>query len=331
MSAPTQTEGGALAYRMHRPRRTLSFAVIICAYTERRWDDLVSAVASVELQSLRAAEIVLVIDHAPSLLERARSEFPHIHVLANEESKGLSGARNTGVKATRSDIVTFLDDDAVADNRWLETLASAYDDALVLGVGGTVEPNWTGERPMWFPEEFDWVVGCSYLGQPRQKSLVRNLIGCNMSFRREVLTEIGGFRRELGRVDAVPNGCEETELCIRATQRYPFGRIVLEPAALVHHRVTSERATWRYFQSRCRAEGRSKAILCGAVGDSSGLSSERTYTTKVLPIGVLRSLLGRQAKGRRQRALAIIAGFALVTSGYVQGRLAARGDAGQDG
>ena len=331
MNAATPNEGRALTTAARRNRPFPTFAVIICAYTEQRWDDLVRAVASVDSQTFRASEVILVIDHAPTLLERARAQFPHVRVIANEEGKGLSGARNTGVHAATSEVVAFLDDDAVADQRWLEALGAAYGDALVVGVGGSVLANWDGARPAWFPEEFDWVVGCSYRGQPRQTSVVRNVIGCNMSFRREVLTEIGGFRRELGRVDAVPNGCEETELCIRARQRYPYGRIVLEPAALVRHRVTAERATWRYFRSRCRAEGRSKAILCGVVGDASGLSSERSYTAKVLPIGVVRSLFSPRAKGRRPQALAIVGGFVLVASGYVQGRLAAKAGTDLDG
>ncbi len=296
-------------------------AVVICCYTERRWDDLVAAVASVRAQTYSPAEVVIVVDYAPALLTRAGAAFRDVRVVANEDTKGLSGARNTGVGATVSEVVAFLDDDAVADSHWLEALASAYADPFVVAVGGTVQANWDGGRPAWFPKEFDWVVGCSYRGQPLRTSVVRNVIGCNMSFRREVLDEVGGFRRDLGRVDARPFGCEETEMCIRASQRYPFGKIVLEPDALVRHRVPSDRATWRYFRSRCVAEGRSKAILSGVVGESAALASERRYSTRVLPSGVLRSLFSGRTGGGRSQAAAIVCGFFLVASGYAHGRL----------
>jgi len=36
--------------------------------------------------------------------------------------------------------------------------------------------------PIWFPEELDWIVGCSYEGLPKRRTYVRNPIGCNMSF-----------------------------------------------------------------------------------------------------------------------------------------------------
>ena len=303
-----------------RIRPCPTVAVVICAYTEQRWDDLVASVASVRAQTLSPAELVVVIDHSPALLARARAEFADARVVANLETKGLSGARNTGILGTDADVVAFIDDDAVADPRWLEHLVSAYRDPLVLGVGGSAEPRWDERRPAWFPDEFDWVIGCSYRGQPQRTSIVRNVIGCNMSFRREVFDEIGGFRHELGRVGAVPTGCEETELCIRASQYFPSGRIILEPAAVVVHRVRRERATWQYFCSRCQAEGRSKAALCDLVGGGAGLSSERRYATRVLPAGVIRGLFGRRADGGREQALAILGGFVFVASGYAKGR-----------
>ena len=53
------------------PRAT----VVICVYTEKRWDDIVAAVGSVAAQDVRAAEVLVVVDHNPALLERARAEF----------------------------------------------------------------------------------------------------------------------------------------------------------------------------------------------------------------------------------------------------------------
>ncbi len=66
------------------------------------------------------------------------------------------------------DVVAFLDDDAVADERWLEELIRPLDDPLVIGTGGGAAlPRWeAGEPPRFIPPEFYWVVGCSYLGEP---------------------------------------------------------------------------------------------------------------------------------------------------------------------
>src|SRR5205085_2959822 len=106
----------------------------------------------------------------------------------------LSGSRNSGVTVCRGEIVVFLDDDAVAAPDWLERLLQGYAEPQVVAVGGSIEPVWEEGRPRWFPPEFDWVVGGTYLGLPTATAQLRNLLGCNMSFRRSVLLEAGGFR-----------------------------------------------------------------------------------------------------------------------------------------
>src|SRR5215469_18379495 len=94
-------------------------SVIICSYTEARWDNLRAAVSSVVRQTATPVEIIVVIDHNAVLLERAQADLDGVIVLENQEERGLSGARNTGVKAARGSLIGFLDDDAVADPDWL--------------------------------------------------------------------------------------------------------------------------------------------------------------------------------------------------------------------
>jgi O-antigen biosynthesis protein len=304
----------------------LRFSVVICAYTERRWEDIVAAVASIRAQTRPPVRTILVVDHNPSLLARACAAFPELVVIRNSGPRGLSGARNTGVSHAIGDVVAFLDDDAWAQPDWLERLAAGYRNPSVVGVGGTVRPVWPGQRPPWLPPEFDWVVGCTFVGMPTAPAPVRNLIGANMSFRREALDTVGGFTDGLGRVGTRPLGCEETELGIRLRQWRTDVQLLYEPAAVVHHRVTSERVAWAYFCSRCYAEGVSKAMVSRLVGARDALETERRYVRSVLPRAMVRGLYPR----RRDRALgitgvgAIMAGLLLTTTGYVRGRLAVR-------
>ncbi|HEX7172787.1 MAG TPA: glycosyltransferase family 2 protein [Candidatus Limnocylindria bacterium] len=309
--------------------RSRELAVVICAYTADRWKEIGAAVRSALDQGDLETRVILVIDHAPDLLDAARSEFidPRIVVTPNTGPRGLSGARNTGVSLAQTPIVAFLDDDATAERDWATRLLAWYDDEAVLGVGGASLPIWKTTRPTWFPEEFDWVVGCTYRGMPRGPAPVRNVIGSNMSFRRELFGLVGGFDSSVGRLGATPVGCEETEFCIRLTTQVPSGRIMYDPSARVRHHLPRERERWRYFRSRCLAEGRSKAIVAQLVGRQRGLASERAYATRTLPAGVLRAV--REAiQSRRPAPLAragtIVAGLALTSAGYVAGRLRVR-------
>jgi GT2 family glycosyltransferase len=298
----------------------LSLSVIICAYTEDRWRDITAAVDSVRRQAGPADQLILVCDHNLSLLRRAKAAFPGITCVPNTGPRGLAGARNTGVAAATGDVVAFLDDDAIAAPHWSARHVAAYEDPNVIGVGGAVIPAWdSGSSPAWFPEEFLWVVGCSYRGLPPGRSTVRNPIGANMSFRRSIFAAAGAFDPAMGRTGQDGGGCEETEFSIRARETHPGGRIVLEPGAVCFHRVPDERATRRYFRRRCRAEGRSKAVVSQLAGADAGLESERSYVSRVLPLAVVRGLAAA-ARGEvagAARAWMIVEGLTLTALSYV--------------
>jgi glycosyltransferase involved in cell wall biosynthesis len=296
-------------------------SVIVSAFSEARFGQLVAAVESLRAQTAPPAEVVVVIDNNAALLERAIRVLADAVVVPNTGRRGLSGARNSGVARARRELVAFLDDDAEAAPDWLERLTAPYSDDAVAGVGGWIEPVWIGGRPGWFPDEFDWVVGCSYRGLPAECAPVRNVIGANMSFRRDVLEEVGGFRADLGRIGTRPLGCEETELCMRIGRRWPDRVLLHEPSARVFHQVPPERSSWRYFRARCYAEGLSKATVAQLAG-ARGLSSERSHALRVLPKGFARGL-GAAAKldgDALRRSFAIGAGLAITSAGYLAGR-----------
>jgi glycosyltransferase involved in cell wall biosynthesis len=298
----------------------LTVSVAICAYTQDRWGVLVDAVEATLAQLGDGDELILVADHAPELLAVASDRFPQVRVMANEHSHGLSGARNTAVLASSRDVVAFLDDDAVPTDGWLDALLAPYVDPNIVGVGGIVEPVWPSVSPAWLPPEFLWVVGCSYVGLPDTVAPIRNPIGANMSFRRDVFDQVGLFSEALGRVGTLPVGCEETELGIRVGARYGPRAILHQPASRVSHHMTPGRAVVGYFYSRCWSEGRSKAVVSRLAGRSDGLSSERRYVTRTLPGALRRELLSAACGDRHAlaRGLNVAAGTLVTAGGYMR-------------
>ncbi|MEU6289960.1 glycosyltransferase family 2 protein [Streptomyces sp. NPDC046988] len=319
---------------MSGSRASLTVSVVICVYTEDRWEDILAAVDSVRAQSHPARETLLVVDHNEALRDRLLKEYEEyterreVRVLANAGPRGLSAGRNTGIAASRGEVIAFLDDDAVAERDWLRHFAEGYADPAVVAVGGRTVPVWaSGRRPVWFPEEFDWVVGCTYRGLPPGRVRVRNVLGGNASFRREAFDAAGGFATGIGRDgDKRPLGCEETELCIRLSRARPDAVLLIDDRAVIHHRVPAAREHFGYFRTRAYAEGLSKALVARSVGADKGLESERRYATRVLPAGVARGLrdavLARP--GGAGRAGAIVAGVLTAAGGYVVGSLRAR-------
>jgi GT2 family glycosyltransferase len=298
--------------------------VIICAYTEERWSELLAAVESIRRQSMPAREIILVIDHNTSLCEQVRTHLSGVVVTENSRPRGLSGARNSGVALARSTLIAFLDDDAIAESDCLERLNESCQDPNVLGAGGFVKPLWMGKKPAWFPHEFYWVVGCSYQNQLRVLTEIRNPYGCCACIRREVFETVGGFRDGIGRVGKRPLGGEETELCIRAAQYWPHKRFLYDPQAQIYHHIPPARACWRYFLARCYAEGISKATISWLVGTRDSLASERAYILLALPKGVARGLRDGFCKLDPTgflRAGAIVTGLITTAAGYLVGKV----------
>ena len=304
-------------------------SVVVSTYNEKRWEDLNSCIESLRRQGRRPLETIVVVDHNDRLLQRARVAFPEATVIPNRRSRGLAGARNTGVEDAAGEIVAFIDDDARAEEDWLEELEGCFEDPQTVGAGGALLPLWENGRPDWFPLEFYWVFGCSYRGLPDRLARVRNPIGANMAVRADVLAEVGGFRegssvdapRELrarGVVRGGGNVPDDTDLAIRVGQARGDAVWLYQPLARVQHTVTVERTTLSYFLRRCWEEGVGKASLAGLVGSEAGLESERRHLAAVLPQGVLRELL-RALRGEgaaAKRALAIVVGTAAAAAGF---------------
>ncbi len=304
------------------PNSDVTISAVVCAYTDARRALLDGSIESISAQLQPGDELIVVIDYNDELYERVSAQYGSVAtVVPNRNEQGLCGARNAGVQASTGSVVAFVDDDAQVQPGWLERLRSDYRDPAVTGVGGTAQPVWPAERPAWLPLEFDWIVGCSYRGLPVKPTKVRNLLGCNMSFRREALESVGGFNPDIGQVDGSMLRADETEFCIRLSQKTDDPLLMLDPDLKVSHWVTEDRTEFRYFLSRCFWEGYAKQRLNKMFGNIDTLSTERNYVYHVLPAAFGRGLKGSiTSRGNRLANLgqsaAIVAGLTTTTYGY---------------
>ena len=301
----------------------MTVGVVICAFTDKRWDEIEKGVRRLADQTVPVDEVVLSIDHNPELAQRVREQLAPIieglQVVEFNDNGGSNscGARNAGIDALATDVVCFLDDDAWPEPNWIEELTKAFDDPSVEMAGSRILPEWpAGGAPGWFPPEFNWVVGGSWRGLPDVDAEIRNPIGAAMAVRRTALETVGGFDTNMGHRQGRPLGNDETDLALRISEAIPTAKIVQRPASVVHHKVTAERMEFRYFTRRCWLEGRSKGQTTDRHGNSA-LGVELAYVAKYLSTGILGSLVTL----RIGRAFAIITGFLLTTTGWATERL----------
>ena len=108
--------GGLLPNRLtgeHWMADSAIVSVVICAYTMERWPSLRSGIEGAIAQEPAPVEVIVVVD-TDELVQRLRSEWPdssaRIRAIRNE-GIGINGARNTGLREAKAEIVLFLDDD----------------------------------------------------------------------------------------------------------------------------------------------------------------------------------------------------------------------------
>ena len=266
-------------------------SVVVATYATERFDDFCEAVESVLAQTYDPVEAVLVVDGNEAVCERTRERFgdrEEVVIHCNDENLGVSISRTTGAELASGDVVAFIDDDAVANPGWVAELVETYEETDALAVGGQMEGRWLADRPWYLPEEFDWLVGVTYPGFAEAGEEVRNTFESNISFRRDVFLELGGYDPELGPRGDEYSHSEGAEIGARLRAEYNRG-LVYEPDAVVEHKVFEERTQLLWLLTRAFEQGVSKRRMeRRSVAASNGEESD--YLRQLAVEGVPRRL-----------------------------------------
>ena len=256
--------------------------MIIC--TRNRASYLADAIRSIQEQDFpsNAFEIVIVDNGSTDDTRQVVPSFggmgiPCVYV--SEPVLGLPRARNTGARASRGEILAYIDDDALAERDWLKELAAAYQEVAEkpVIVGGKSELLWEGERPSWITDELlPYLSDNTHLGEvERVLGEGEYPVGVNMSIRREQLQKYGGFDTSLR-----PYGNDEVELCQRL--RASGGEVVYVPQARVRHRVSVGRVTIKYFMDRFFRQGAADVVLEQKIKPQNNISSLKTILSMAI-------------------------------------------------
>jgi len=298
-------------------------SVIICAYTMERLNDIHEAVDSVLAQTFSPHEVIVSVDHNEELYQVLKDRLPsEVKIVENNGDQGLSETRNVGIRTANGEIVAFIDDDAVAENDWLEKLTEPFQSQNVVAVGGRATPIWlNGRRPSWFPEELDWIVGCTYKGLPLKGNELRNVPGCNMAFRKEIFNQAGFWVNEIGASRQSQKGGEEAELCLRIKHMIPEAIILYQPDATIQHRVPLYRASLKWVFKNSFDQGICKAKVNRISSNQEALTTEDSYLHYLLFASIPQKLKCFYKKGSLSQTGAIMISIIATGAGYLMGRL----------
>ncbi|MEF8938006.1 MAG: glucosyl-dolichyl phosphate glucuronosyltransferase [Halovenus sp.] len=301
----------------------MKVSVVICTYSEEMYEHFVDCFESIQHQTYDDVEIVVIVDGNEPLYERidgAYGDLPDVTIDCNDENLGLSGSRNNALEHVTGDVVALIDDDAVADERWIEELVSVYEQRDAIAVGGKMTPIWVAGKPDFLPEEFYWLVGVTHRGFAEPGEEVRNTFGSNISFRTHVLEELGGFETQVGRQGEKNLQAHETEFCARMREEYGRG-VIYNPDAEVGHKVFEFRTDIEWLLERAFWQGYSKRAMETLVSaDSSAEESDflRQLLVEFVP-DRLRSMLSAPSTTKAEQFGTLVLLTGTVGAGYLYG------------
>jgi len=279
---------------------TTQISAVIC--TRDRGEALAGCLRSMTMQRSAPGEIVVVDNSSDGNARPVCERFPEVrHV--HEPRPGLSIARNTGIRASRGEIIAFTDDDVELHPGWTVEIGRAFADQSIDALTGLVLParldtpaqrifqlDKGGFGSTFIPLRFDNRFFAET--RPHGAHVWKMGAGANMAFRRSLFERVGLFDERLG---AGAAGCsEDSELWYRMLA--DGGVCLYEPRAVVFHHHRRDLVGLR-AQIRSYMKGHVAALIVqhDAFHDRGNLV--RIFGQ--LPLYFLKSFLKGLLEGRR--------------------------------
>lgn len=240
----------------------MNLSLVICTYNRAKF--IGACLEHIAKQTLDASlfEVLIInnnsTDNTEAICQKIIAEHSRINIkLFFESNKGLSYARNRGIKESSTSIISYIDDDALANPNFLKEINDFFvNNPHAIGIGGMVEPYYIdAPKPKWMSKFLYGFVGDINLGNKIKKysASMKYPIGCNMTYKKELLIKIGGFNNAL---------------TFRGDDKYVFheikkysDEIYYLPTAKVKHVIDKERLTFDSFKKLFLKSGNESKVL----------------------------------------------------------------------
>ena len=234
-------------------------SVVICTYNREKF--LPGALNSLKNQKTDKNQYEIIIvnnnstDNTEKICKQFQKENQELSILYSvEKNQGLSFARNKGIEVAKGEIISFIDDDAVARNDFVENLIKIFDKYPEYGaIGGKVIPIFPkNQEPVWMSKYIQGIVSKVDYGDKTKTFNKKYPTGCNMAFRKDLFKKHGGFN---------------TDLVYRGDDKYVFYKlkknnvkILYAPNVFVNHNIDAYRIESKFIDKISKSVGASERL-----------------------------------------------------------------------
>lgn len=301
------------------------FSVVVCSYNREKY--IADAIESLTNQTLdKSLYEILIIDNnsTDSTGEIARDyvqkyEPTHQIRYVKETNQGLCFARNRGIQEAQGKFIVYIDDDGIADPNFLEVQYHFLTDFdYVIGLGGKIIPRYVDGKPKWIDGILEGLVSkVDHGDKVFQYTGKKYPVGCNMTYRKDILEQVGMFDTGIGQVgDNLVRG-DETELYERIKK---LNRPVYYlPKSRVEHVIENKRLTRDHIRKMSEGVGIGRRILYDKADWKGKLKIRFELFTKF--VGAWVFALGYVLTGRFRKAKAWVNFRLDVNRGFANSKL----------
>lgn len=210
---------------MDNRKNPLVSIIVPARNEEKNIEKCVNSLLSLNYQNV---EIIIVNDGSTDRTGGILGGFNGRIKVIEAKGEGPSKARNLAISLSAGDYLAFTDADCAVDRFWIDELLKGFTDEEVFGVGGIqARPQGEGDFAKIVSRFFSTFGFVSqYIHSDEEMRRVEHNPTCNVMYRREIFSLMGGFREDLW-------PCEDLEFDIRA---YEKGYVLVNnPKAVVYH------------------------------------------------------------------------------------------------
>jgi glycosyltransferase involved in cell wall biosynthesis len=229
----------------------MKMSVIICTYNRcESLERTLKSFTEISVPEGSVWELILVDNNSKDKTKKFVEEFKkdcklNIEYIF-EEKPGLSHARNQGIKQAKGEIIAFTDDDVIVDRYWLLNIQKAFNEHGVSCVGGRILPIWGIPKPEWLIPQLHYILALLDRGDKPFYLESPIIWGANFAVKASVFEKYGVFNIKLGRIPERLFAGEETDFVARLLNGGE--KVLYYPNAVVHHCISTDRISKKYFR-----------------------------------------------------------------------------------